>query len=100
MKLRELLERKEFKYKEVITIGPNDTISAAINKMIVHDRGSLPVCEETGELVGIVTERDIARKCAINENCAIIKIQDVIDYIKPAKKIVETGITDEMSYAE
>ena len=73
MKVRDILEKKEFKYREVITLGPNDTISAAIRKMTEYDRGSLPVCEESGELVGIVTERDVARKCAVDEKCAILK---------------------------
>ena len=94
MKLRELLERKEFEYKEVITIGPDEMVSEAIKKMIKHDRGSLPVCEETGELVGIVTERDVARKCATNEGCAILKIHDVM-----SPDVITASPEDDLDYA-
>ena len=78
MKLRDLLEMKEFKYRTVITIEPNETISTAVNKMVEYDMGSLPVCNKKGELVGIITERDIARNCATNDSCANINIQDAM----------------------
>ncbi len=78
MKLRDLLKMKEFKYRTVITIEPNETISTAVNKMVEYDMGSLPVCNEKGELVGIITERDIARNCSTNDSCANINIQDAM----------------------
>ncbi len=78
MKLGDLLEMKEFKYRTVITIEPNETISTAVNKMVEYDMGSLPVCNEKGELVGIITERDIARNCSTNDSCANINIQDAM----------------------
>ncbi len=79
MKIRDLLKIKDFKYRIVVTIGPNETISAAIKKLVEHDRGSLPVCNDKGELVGIITERDIVRKCfARSDAFANIKIQDIM----------------------
>ena len=62
MKLLDLLDAKDPKYRTPITIGIDDTIHAAIKKLIEHDRGSLPVCNDRGELKGIITERDIVRK--------------------------------------
>jgi len=94
MKLRELLEKKELKYSEVVTIGPNDTIGVAIKRMIEHDRGSLPVCENNGDLVGIVTERDVSRKCASSENCAIIRIKDVM-----SPNVITVSPEDDLDYA-
>jgi len=55
MKIRDLLK---IKGRPVITIGPNETVAAAIQKLVEYDRGSIPVCNEKGELVGIITERD------------------------------------------
>lgn len=51
----------------------------AIQKLIEHDIGSLPVCNDKGELVGIINERDIVRKCS-NQKEAIskIRIRDVM----------------------
>ena len=46
------------------SIGPNDTVYDAIKKMAEHDIGGLLVME--GEkIVGIVTERDYARKIVL-----------------------------------
>ena len=62
MKLSELLDLKEFKYRSLVTIGPNETILDAIKKLVDNDRGSLPVYNDKGDIEGIITERDIVRK--------------------------------------
>ena len=50
--------------KAVHAIGPNDTVYDAVKKMAEHGIGGLLVME--GEkIVGIVTERDYARKIAL-----------------------------------
>ena len=92
MKIRDLLKIKS---RPVITIGPNDTVSAVVQKLAEYDRGSLPVCNDKGELVGIVTERDIVRKCFKNIGAwANFKVQDVMT------KEVAVGIPDDdLEYA-
>ncbi len=92
MKIRDLLKTKS---RSVITIGPDDTVSAAVQKLAEYDRGSLPVCNDKGELVGIVTERDIVRKCFKSLNaCANFKVQDVMT------KEVAFGVPDDdLDYA-
>ncbi len=72
MKIRELLK---IGGREVQTIGPNQTISEAVQKLAKHNRGSLPVIDDNGHLVGIITERDIVRKCfARADSCENVKI--------------------------
>ena len=44
--------------KDVETIGPNDTLKAAAEKMRELSVGPLPVCEGD-KLMGIITDRDI-----------------------------------------
>jgi CBS domain-containing protein len=92
MKIRDLLKTKS---GSVITITPNDTISAAVQKLTEYDLGSLPVCNDKGELVGIVTERDIVRKCFKSiDACANFKVKDVMS------KEVAVGIPDDgLEYA-
>ena len=92
MKIRDLLKSKS---GPVITIMPNDTISAAVLKLTEYDLGSLPVCNDKDELVGIVTERDIVRKCFKNiDACANFKVKDVMS------KEVAVGIPDDdLEYA-
>ena len=76
MKIRDLLK---IKGRPVITIEPSETVSAAIQKLVEHDRGSIPVCDKTGELLGIITERDIVRKSfASGYDIAIISVEEVM----------------------
>ena len=41
------------------TLSPEDTIQKAAKLMRDHDYGSIPIVDEIGALVGIVTDRDI-----------------------------------------
>jgi len=95
MKLGDLLNTKAFKYRVLVTIGTNETISAAIQKLIEHDRGSLPVCNDKGELVGIITERDIARKCLAHSDVFTkIKVKDFM-----SKQVIIGNPEDDLDYA-
>jgi CBS domain-containing protein len=92
MKIRDLLKIVS---RPVITIGPNDTVSAAVQKLAEYDLGALPVCNDKGDLVGIVTERDLVRKCFKSiDACANFKVQDVMT------QEVAVGIPDDdLEYA-
>ena len=95
MKLIELLNTKDIKYRGVVIVGLGETVSTAIKKLVEHDRGSLPVCNHKGELVGVVTERDIVRKCfARNEPVTKIKVQDIM-----SKDVVIGHPEDDLDYA-
>jgi len=95
MKIRDLLKTKDLKYRIPVTARPNETISAAIQKLVEYDRGSLPVCNDKGELVGIITERDIVRKCLTrSEPFAKIEIQDVM-----TKEVAIGHPEDDLDYA-
>jgi CBS domain-containing protein len=92
MKIRDLLKIKGV---PVITIGPNETVAAAIQKLVEYDRGSIPVCNEQGELMGIITERDIVRKCFVRTDAlASIKIEDVM-----TKGVAIGAPEDDLDYA-
>ena len=92
MKIGDLLR---IKGRPVITIGPNETVSAAIQKLVEHDRGSIPVCNEKDELVGIITERDIVRKSFVRSDAiASIKIEDVM-----TKEVAIGTPEDDLDYA-
>ena len=95
MKLRELLCSRDFKYRDLVTIGQDETVSAAIRRLVEHDRGALPVHDNKCELVGIITERDIVRKCvAHSKDCAKIKVLDVM-----SKQVAVGTPEDDLIYA-
>ncbi len=50
------------KQKRILGIGPDDTVFEAIEKMAKHDIGALLVLDGEGHLIGIISERDYARK--------------------------------------
>jgi CBS domain-containing protein len=59
MLVKTLLESKP---KEVITIGREASVDEAMNSLISHKIGCLPVVNDQGTLVGIVSDRDIFKK--------------------------------------
>lgn len=92
MKIRDLLKIGN---REIITIGPNQTVSDAVQKLSKHNRGSLPVVDEHDHLVGIITERDIVRKCfARVDSCDNVKVKEVM-----TKEVVIGTPDDDAEYA-
>ncbi len=76
MKIRDFLK---IKGAQVITIGLNETVCLAIQKLVENDIGALPVCNEEGELLGIITERDLLKECL--QRSSVIgstKVEDVM----------------------
>jgi CBS domain-containing protein len=60
MRVSDILRRKG---GEVVTIGPSATVHEAIQRLNQHGIGALLVTDDTGQLCGIITERDILREC-------------------------------------
>ncbi len=91
MKIRDFLKIKS---RPVITIGPNETASVAIQKLVENDIGALPVCNEKGVLLGIISERDLLKECFQRSSAiGITKVQDVMT------KYVAVGIPeDDLDY--
>ena len=64
MTIREILRVKGTK---VYTIHPTASLDEVVQKLVRYNIGSLVVCEDDDprEMIGIITERDILRSCAI-----------------------------------
>ena len=91
-KVRDLLETKG---RTVITVGPKESIIAAIQKLVENNIGALPVCDARNTLLGIVSERDLLTECsqlrwAINRtrveetmttDIAVGTLDDDLDYV-------------------
>lgn len=90
-----MLNSKEFKSRVTITIGPDEPVSSAVRKLAENNKGSLPVCDGKGEPVGIITERDIVRKCLDKQkSISDIKVKDVM-----SENIVIGTLEDDVDYA-
>ena len=60
MKTNEILQAKG---SEVFSIDPDCSLGEVVLRLVDHNCGSL-VVKDDGQLVGIITERDILRACA------------------------------------
>jgi len=78
MQVRDVLKAKS---RSVIKIGPEATVSAAVARLVEHNIGSLPIVDESGQLVGIFTERDVLR--GVDRDCEAFLRSRVADEMTP-----------------
>ena len=73
MHLKDILGAKG---RDVHTVEPESTLAEVVEQLVECNCGSLVVCER-GEMVGIITERDILRACAReNDSLESIKVKE------------------------
>jgi CBS domain-containing protein len=53
--------------RDVITVYPEDRVGYAARLMRDYDCGALPVVDQEGRLIGIITDRDISMRLVANE---------------------------------
>ena len=56
--------------KQVHTVDADDTVLNALQVMADHNIGALPVTEN-GKVLGVVSERDYARKCVLKGRASV-----------------------------
>lgn len=62
----------------VLTIGPDETIREAANLMTKHQVNRLPVIDESGQLVGIISRADIVRAFDRSDDEILSVIQEEV----------------------
>jgi CBS domain-containing protein len=73
MQVREILSEKG---STVYTCSPNDSLADVVDLLVGYNCGSL-VVSENGEMVGIITERDILRACAMTrQSLEVLSVRD------------------------
>lgn len=65
---------KELSFQKPFTITRNDNLDLAANLMWEHDLGVLPVIGENGQVIGMITDRDIAM-AAFTQGKRLIDLQ-------------------------
>ena len=56
--------------KQVHTVDADDTVLNALQKMADFNIGALPVIEQ-GKVIGVISERDYARKCVLKGRASV-----------------------------
>jgi CBS-domain-containing membrane protein len=56
------MDASDVMVRDVITIGPEDTISRAVQLLVDHDIRALPVVDQDRKLLGILSEADLLRR--------------------------------------
>ena len=64
---------------DLVTIRPDATVSNAVALLNLHNIGALPVCDSSGGLIGIISERDIVRGLSKgNVDLTLLRVEDLM----------------------
>ena len=64
---------------QVIRVAPEESVEVAARTLAQHNLGALPVCNASGKLCGLVTDRDLVVRCmAAGRLPGKTKVQDVM----------------------
>lgn len=75
MKVRLILAKKGM---NVITITPDQEVRQAVALLAENNIGALVVVDQAGQPVGILSERDIIRQAAVDEDLFSLKVADLM----------------------
>ena len=74
--VRQLIDEKG---DQVYTVGPDDLVFTALQKMAEQDCGALVVVQNGGRVAGIISERDYARKVILKgASSKEIRVRDIM----------------------
>jgi CBS domain-containing protein len=51
--------------RDVVTVKPETDVAAAIKLLVEHDISALPVVDQTGTVIGVISEADLVRRTEI-----------------------------------
>ena len=61
---------------EVVTVAPDQTVTAIVKVLTQHRIGAVPVVNEHGQIIGIISERDIIRGMAQHADAVLTLAAD------------------------
>ncbi len=78
----------------MITVGPDATVRQAVQVLVDSKIGALPVVDRSGAVLGIVSERDLLKSCALgNVTMDTTKVETIM-----TKDIVIALPEDDIGY--
>ena len=85
---------KDIMTHQVIRIQAEETVDVAARTLARYNIGALPVCDHSGKLCGVVTDRDLVTRCvAAGKSAEKTKVADVMTgQVTAASPDMETGV--------
>ncbi len=80
---------KDIMTKEVFTINENDTVEKCANILSKEDLSGLPVVNDDGRVIGIVTEGDLIKRASRIEGPPVLEVLGGIFYLETPNKFME-----------
>ncbi len=80
---------KEVMSTEVVTVSVNDTVEKCAKLLQEHDISGLPVTDDDGRVVGIVTEGDLIRRASRIQVPGYLEILGGLIYLDSPTKFVD-----------
>ena len=80
---------KDVMTKEVITVNENDTVEKSASILAKHDLSGLPVVDDNGRVVGIITEGDLIKHNSEVQVPAFLEILGGIIYLDDPNKYLD-----------
>jgi CBS domain-containing protein len=65
------MQVREIMSADTVCCSPGTSLAAVAQMMVAHDCGEIPVCDETGKPIGVVTDRDIVCRIVAKEKDAL-----------------------------
>ena len=73
------MKLKEVMTSPVIHIGAEETVEVAARQLAHYNIGAMPVCDQKGNLCGMVTDRDMVTRClASNRDPANTTVRQIM----------------------
>ncbi len=84
-----MITAKEIMTDEVITVTKNTSIKKLSDLFIKHKVNGFPVVDEDGQLIGIVTEKNLIEQSKNLHIPTVIALFDAVIYLESGKKFEE-----------
>ena len=72
------MEIRELMTKNPACCSPSDSVANAASLMAKNDCGQIPVTDSNGDLIGVITDRDIACRCVAEGKSAETLVEDIM----------------------
>ena len=87
------MEAKNVMTSNPACCNPSTRVREAANLMVKNDCGEIPVVDDSGTLVGVITDRDIASRCVADGKSSDTSVEDVMTS-SPITVTPDTSVDD------